>query len=83
MNQEQENIKLKSEIKLVKEIGEQIGYGHLMSLASALWKKSLKDKGYPEVGAFVTTLLPFIEKEMAEATESERKMYDDIIERLS
>lgn len=83
MYTEQEITNLKSEVKSVKEIGEQIGYGHLMSLASALWRKSLKDKGYPEIGAFVATTLPYVEKEMAQATETERKMYDGFIEKLS
>lgn len=79
----QEITNLKSEVKAVKEIGEQIGYGHLMSLASALWRKSLKDKGYPESGAFVATILQCVEKEMAKATEAERKMYDGFIEKWS
>lgn len=71
---------LEYEIKAVKQLGEQIGYGHLMDLASALWRKSLKDKGYPESGAFVTTILPCVEKEMAQVTEPQRKMYDGFIE---
>jgi hypothetical protein len=83
MYSEQEITNLKSEVKAVKEIGEQIGYGHLMSLASALWRKSLKDKGYPESGAFVATILPCVEKEMAQATEAERKMYDGFIKKCS
>ncbi len=83
MYSEQEITNLKSEVKAVKQIGEQIGYGHLMSLASALWRKSLKDKGYPESGAFVATILQCVEKEMAQATEAERKMYDGFIEKWS
>lgn len=35
------------EIEIVKQLGDQIGYGHLMSLASALWRQTLKEKGYP------------------------------------
>jgi hypothetical protein len=72
------------EIQLVKDLGEQIGYGHLMILASALWRKSLKDKGYPEIGAFVPTCMPFIgDKEILEATERENEMYDKLIEKHS
>jgi hypothetical protein len=67
------------EINVVKNLGETIGYGHLMSLASALWRKSLKDKGYPEHGAFVPTCIDFINKEMVEMTEDSSKMYDNII----
>lgn len=37
----------------VKMLGEEIGYGNLMEWASALWRKSLMDKGYPTSGAFV------------------------------
>lgn len=29
------------EAREVKELGDEIGYGHLMSLASALWRKKL------------------------------------------
>ena len=37
----------------VKMLGEWIGYGNLMSWASALWRKSLADKGFPTIGALV------------------------------
>ena len=83
MNSEQEITNLKLEVKAVKKIGEQIGYGHLMELASALWRKSLKDKGFPESRAFVATILSCVEKEMAQATEAERKMYDGFIKKFS
>lgn len=32
----------KEEIKKVKELGEKIGYGWLMSLASSLWRREDK-----------------------------------------
>ena len=43
------------EIKEVKELGKKIGYGQLMSLASALWSISLADNYSQDVakGAFV------------------------------
>jgi len=68
-----------AEVNRVKELGEQIGYGHLMSIASALWRKNLEDSGYPVSGAFVPTCLPFVEKELAEATKPEREMYDKMV----
>ena len=40
----------------VKMLGEEIGYGNLMEWASALWRKQLKDKGYPTSGAFIPTI---------------------------
>ena len=47
------------EIEKVKQLGDEIGYGHLMELASALWRKKLKYSGMPESGAFVTTIIPY------------------------
>lgn len=44
------------EIAIVKDIGEQIGYGNLMWIASALWAEELKNKGLPTEGAFRPTL---------------------------
>jgi len=73
--------KIQLEIKAVKEIGEQIGYGHLMELASALWRKSLKVKGHPTTGAFVATILQCVEKEMAQKKEENNKFYDDLVEK--
>ena len=60
------------EVEATKKLGEEIGYGHLMCLASALWRKSLSDKGYPTNGAFV----PSIAKK---SDEKEIKLYDSII----
>jgi hypothetical protein len=67
------------EVNRVQELGSKIGYGHLMCIASALWRKSLKESGYPAIGAFVPTALPFIEKEIAESTKSERELYDKLV----
>lgn len=41
----------------VRELGEKIGYGELMSLASILWASKLIDDGLPDVGAFYSTAL--------------------------
>lgn len=67
---------IREEVKAVKNLGEEIGYGHTMSLASALWRKALRDKGFPEHGAFVPALhhIAYDEKQNAEF-----KMYDDIV----
>jgi len=70
------NENLAKEVIMVKEIGEKIGYGHLMELASALWRKSLKDKGLPESGAFIPSISEYGEN-------PERKMYDGFIEQFS
>lgn len=70
---------MKEDVNRVEELGNQIGYGHLMNIASALWRKSLKEKGHPESGAFVPTCLCFVDKELAAATKAEREMYDKIV----
>jgi len=69
----------KAEVKAVQELGEQIGYGHLMSLSSALWRKYLKKLGHPESGAFYPTCEPFIDKRLWEKTKPEREMYDKLV----
>lgn len=37
----------------VRILGDQIGYGYMMSLTSVLWKESLERKDYPIDGALV------------------------------
>ena len=39
----------------VKQLGEKIGYGELMSLASIIWAAKLTDQGLPDAGAFYAT----------------------------
>lgn len=70
---------IKAEVIQVKELGEKIGYGHLMELASALWRKSLEEKGYPISGAFIPTIGACIEKEMFDKTENSRATYDEFV----
>lgn len=69
----------KEEIEAVKQLGEAIGYGHLMALASALWRKSLKEKGYPTSGAFIGTCISSVYKKYRKQFESENKYYDKYI----
>jgi len=67
------------EIKEVKELGEKIGYGNMMSIASALWRKSLKEKDYPISGAFVPTCLEFIKEDLQDLDKDGRKLYDKMV----
>ena len=72
------------EVNAVQRIGEQIGYGHLMSLASALWRRQLT-KEYNEKfaeGAFVPTLKMLVVKDWQENIEKENKIYDDIVKSI-
>lgn len=66
---------MKNEIKAVEELGESIGYGHLMELASAIWRKKMKDAGQPTSGVFVPTLPGFY----AEKHSTVAQHYDILI----
>ena len=67
------------EIKEVKILGEKIGYGNMMGIASALWRKSLKEKDYPISGAFVPTCLDFIKEDLQDLDKKGRKHYDEMV----
>ena len=69
------------EVEAVQRLGEKIGYGHLMSLASALWRRELT-KEYSEKfaeGVFVPTLKMLVVKDWQENIEKENKLYDEIV----
>ena len=53
MNEE----RLKREVEEVKRLGDQIGYGNMMTIASALWAKMLTDEWGRDDGAFYPTIL--------------------------
>ena len=65
----------------IQRIGEQIGYGHLMHLASALWRRHLR-KEYNEKlaeSAFVPTFKKFVVEDWQENIEKSNKLYDEIV----
>ena len=45
------------EILHVKALGEMIGYGNLMDIASVLWAEQLKRDGFPDSGASYATII--------------------------
>ncbi len=53
------------EIKAVKELGEKIGYGNMMHIASALWdldlRKTMENEEFND-GCFVPACFCFIKK---------------------
>ena len=49
--------RFKRECEEVKRLGDQIGYGNMMTIASALWAKMLIDEGWTDSGAFYPTIL--------------------------
>jgi len=71
------NTKLQQEIAQVKKLGKEIGYGHLMSLASALWRKNLKNEYGFTVGAFIPTCID--DEQMDKETKATVDQYDKFI----
>lgn len=71
----------KQEIEAVKQLGETIGYGNMMALATALWRKDLRDHGYPVSGAFIATVYPLLNEEGKEIADRELPLYDKLIEK--
>ncbi len=57
----------KSEIIEVKALGERIGYGNMMDIASALWSMKLSDDGIERI-MHVPTVEPCMKKKEWERT---------------
>lgn len=66
----------KNEILAVKRLGDIIGYGNMMSIASALWGLKLQESNIPASGGFIPTLSSDMKiKEARKAVEErERRM---------
>ena len=60
----------KSEILEVKALGERIGYGNMMDIASALWSMKLSDDGTERI-MHVPTVEPCMKKKEWERTRKE------------
>lgn len=68
-----------NEIEIIESLSEKIGYGHLMSIASALWRKKLKEINVPECGAFIPMVQAGIKDDWF--NEDDIKNYDNIIKK--
>lgn len=53
----------KEEIQRVKQLGEMIGYGNMMDIASALWALKLEKAYGFSSGAHIPTVEPFLTEE--------------------
>jgi hypothetical protein len=51
------------EKELVRQLGEKIGYGNMMQLASDLWEEKMKENGWPTSGVFVPVLKYDVDKQ--------------------
>jgi len=52
----------KHEVLHIKALGEMIGYGNIMDIASILWAEQLKRDGLPDSGAFYATIISEIKE---------------------
>ncbi len=67
----------KREVLAVKALGEAIGYGNMMSIASALWCMHLKESNIPTTGAFIPTITYCMKmKEGKKAAEEQDRRAD-------
>ena len=68
-------------VTAVKRLGDQIGYGYLMHITSALWRRSLTKEYGEKVaeGAFIPTLKMLVVEDWQENVEKENKLYDSIV----
>ena len=50
----------KTDAKAVQSLGEELGWGHLMELAAALWVLECEEDGYSDAGRFVPVPICFV-----------------------
>ncbi len=74
--------KIKIESAAVRQLGEQMGYGHLMALASALWRDQLQKSGTPIEGASIPVLSYDVKDEQMVNYNHELKMYDSWVNHI-
>ena len=65
----------KSEEELVRELGEKIGYGNMMDLASECWSDDMIKNGYPTSGVFITALPSDSNQRVIEELEEIERMF--------
>lgn len=62
-------------IDLISHLCQVYGYGNVMQAASTLWRMEAVEKGYPEVGCHVPTVMPFIKEEYRQMVEDSHGVY--------
>ena len=73
--------KIEKEIERVRILGNEIGYGQLMSLASSLWREKLTNDF--KSGALIPTLRSFVNKdpEIEKIVDDDIYFYDEMIKK--
>jgi len=73
----------KYEVESVKSIGESIGYGNMMEIASALWRKKMRETGLPITGAHIVAADFQLTKVELKRSKKMRDNYDRMVEDLT
>jgi hypothetical protein len=68
-----------NEIEDVDALCKKLGYGHLMNLVSALWRKNLAERGHPVSYAFISACGYSVKKNILKQIIPELESYDNII----
>ena len=66
----------------VKQLGDRIGYGNLISWASALWRNSLREQGFPDSGAFIGVCECSIKSDCLDRVHKQEAVYDAWVDKL-
>lgn len=74
--------RLRAEMLSVKQLGECIGYGNLISWASALWRSALREQGLPESGAFIGVCDCSIKRDCLDRVHKQEAVYDAWLDKL-
>lgn len=72
----------KSQVLRIKRLGEEIGYGNVMDICSALWAADLNNNNRHDNGAFYPALLIHIKDEIKEIYIDERDNKITLLEKL-
>lgn len=63
------------DVDAVQSLGEELGWGHLMELAAALWAMDAREDNCPDAGCFVPVCLSQVDSAVREDAQHEREMY--------
>ena len=64
----------------LNDICKTEGYGHIMSLVSALWRADARSRNEPIEGCFVPVCLNMLKRSHASAISHDLQVYDKLVE---
>ena len=67
-------------IKMLDKLGKTEGYGHIMSLVSALWRADARSRNEPVDGCLVPVCLNNLKRSHASVISHDLQVYDRIVE---